>query len=121
MKETIYKEGAMFKSKKQSSFKVIATGQETISTFECCKISNDGSGRKEFRNFNKDFFELIIIPTEIQAEIKKVLFEVSKNISAIARDLEKMKDYDVICALGGNISLIENQYKKIKTAKPKTE
>lgn len=111
--ESIYKEGVKFKSKHSGGFKVIASGQETVSYFEAVKISSDGSGKKEYRNYLKDAFEVFIEPNETQKEAKKALNNISKMILNISKDLEKMKPYDVICALGGCVTLLDDEIDKL--------
>ncbi|MNQ67729.1 hypothetical protein D3C85_822630 [compost metagenome] len=113
--ESNYKEGNIFRSKRQKSFKVRCTGIETISFFEGLKISGSGLPiLDQYKNYNKDAFELEIQPTEKQLLIKKSLSEVAKNILQISASLEEMNNIDAICAIGGNVSLLDLVLKKLE-------
>lgn len=58
--ETIYKEGNIFISKNQKSFKVLATGIETDECFEAMKISGSGSPiLDQYKMYYKNCFKLL--------------------------------------------------------------
>lgn len=108
-----YEAGNIFKSKKQRTFRLMCTGNETVSFFEAWKIDSNGCIVSEFKNYIKDVFELEIQPTENQLLIKKSLSEIGKNILQISVSLQEMNNADAICSIGGNISLLELVLKKL--------
>lgn len=112
--ETIYTDEAIFRSKKQKTFRVQCSGNETVSFFEACKISPNGCIEQSYKNYNKDAFELEIQPTEEQILIKQSLSNIGKEILQVSKQLQEMNVNDAVNMLGDSVSSINLIIDKIQ-------